>query len=69
MTTKILIGDCLDVLKTMPDESVQCCITSPPYWGLRSYIQDYKKLKKDTPDEVIAELENLGVFPVDRIGE
>jgi hypothetical protein len=33
----IHIGNVLDVLKTMPDESVHCCITSPPYWGLRDY--------------------------------
>ena len=30
-------GDCLDLLRQMPDESVNCCITSPPYWGLRDY--------------------------------
>jgi len=30
-------GDCLEVLKTLPSESVNCCITSPPYWGLRDY--------------------------------
>lgn len=30
-------GDCLDVLRTLPDESVHCCVTSPPYWGLRDY--------------------------------
>jgi len=34
----ILQGDCLDVMKTLPDASVQCCITSPPYWGLRRYL-------------------------------
>ena len=34
---RVLKGDCRDVLKTLPDESVHCCITSPPYWGLRSY--------------------------------
>ena len=38
MTTRILIGDCRDVLKTLPDESVHCCVTSPPYWALRSYL-------------------------------
>lgn len=32
-----LQGHVLDVLKTLPDESVHCCITSPPYWGLRDY--------------------------------
>ena len=34
---KILHGDCMDVLKTLPDGIVQTCITSPPYWGLRDY--------------------------------
>ena len=33
----IYCGDSLDVLKSMADESVDCCITSPPYWGLRDY--------------------------------
>jgi DNA modification methylase len=33
----ILHGDALTVLKTLPDESVHCCVTSPPYWGLRDY--------------------------------
>lgn len=30
-------GDCIELLKAMPSESVQCCVTSPPYWGLRDY--------------------------------
>lgn len=34
---KIIEGNCLTVLKTLPDCSVDCCITSPPYWGLRDY--------------------------------
>jgi DNA modification methylase len=37
MPVKIITGDCRDVLKTLPDESVHCCVTSPPYWGLRDY--------------------------------
>lgn len=45
MTTRILIGDCRDVLKTLPDQSVHCCVTSPPYWGLRAY------LPSDHPDK------------------
>ena len=36
----IVAGDCLQVLSAMPSESVHCCITSPPYWGLRSYQGD-----------------------------
>jgi len=45
MKHKIICGHVLDVLKTMPDESVDTVITSPPYWGLRSYLPD------DHPDK------------------
>ncbi|MFQ5834339.1 MAG: DNA methyltransferase [bacterium] len=34
---KITQGDCLELLKELPDESIDCVITSPPYWGLRDY--------------------------------
>ena len=37
MTSKILVGDCRETLKHLPDQSVHCVITSPPYWNLRSY--------------------------------
>ena len=37
MTVTILKGDCREVLRTLPDESVHCVVTSPPYWGLRDY--------------------------------
>lgn len=30
-------GDCIEVLRQLPERSVHCCITSPPYWGLRDY--------------------------------
>lgn len=33
--TTIYAGNCLEVLRGMPDESVHCCMTSPPYWGVR----------------------------------
>lgn len=33
----IIQGDCLEVLKTLPDNSIDCCVTSPPYYGLRDY--------------------------------
>ena len=33
----IFTGDALAVLRTLPDKSVHCCVTSPPYWGLRDY--------------------------------
>src|SRR5690242_15274025 len=31
------VGDCRELLRQLPDESVQCCVTSPPYWALRDY--------------------------------
>lgn len=34
---KIIQGDALEVLRTLPDESIDCAITSPPYWALRDY--------------------------------
>jgi len=40
LTVEIRIGDCLEHLRNMPDESVHCVITSPPYWGLRCYGVD-----------------------------
>lgn len=36
-TITLLTGDCRDLIKALPDESVQCIVTSPPYWGLRDY--------------------------------
>ena len=40
MSVRILVGDALSRLREMPDASVQCCVTSPPYWGLRAYKGD-----------------------------
>jgi site-specific DNA-methyltransferase (cytosine-N4-specific) len=37
MTTKTLIGNSAEILRNLPDGSVDCCVTSPPYWGLRDY--------------------------------
>lgn len=33
----VYIGDALKVLPTLPEETFRCCVTSPPYWGLRDY--------------------------------
>ena len=65
----ILVGHVLDVLPTLPAESVNCCVTSPPYWGLRQYLPDGVRLKTDAPPEVLAELELLGINPVDHTSE
>lgn len=40
MTPGFYVGDCLDLLAQMPDRSVHCCVTSPPYYALRSYLPD-----------------------------
>ena len=46
---EIRVGDCLDLLRAMPDGSVNCVITSPPYWGLRDYGQDGQIGLEDSP--------------------
>lgn len=37
MTFRLLVGDSFDLLASMPDDSIDCVVTSPPYWGLRDY--------------------------------
>ena len=32
---RIMVGNALDKLAELPDNSVHCCVTSPPYWGMR----------------------------------
>ena len=53
---RILQGDCLQTLKTLPDQSVHCCVTSPPYFGLRDYGQDGQIGLEQTPDEFVQKL-------------
>jgi len=53
---KLLIGDCRDRLADLPEGSVQTCITSPPYWGLRDYGVDGQIGLEETPDAFLAEL-------------
>ena len=64
MNYEIKVGDSLEVLKTMDDESVHCCVTSPPYWALRRYIVDGVVMKHDAPDWVKKEIEELGILPI-----
>ena len=52
----ILHGDVLDMLKTLDSESVHCCVTSPPYWGLRDYGVDGQLGLEKTPQEYIAKM-------------
>jgi len=53
---KILQGDCVQSLKQLADESVQCCVTSPPYFGLRDYGHDGQIGLEETPDEYVAKI-------------
>ena len=59
VTIRILQGDCRTVLKSLPDQSVHCIVTSPPYFGLRSYgvgIENGEIGCESTPDAYVAEL-------------
>ncbi len=49
MSVRILTGDCRDMLATLPDASVNCCVTSPPYFGLRDYGHDGQMGLEPTP--------------------
>ncbi len=53
---KIIEGDALQKLREMPDESVQSCITSPPYWELRDYGVEGQLGLEKTPDEFVANM-------------
>jgi DNA modification methylase len=56
MNCQLLHGDCREVLKTLPAESVNCCVTSPPYWGLRDYGVAGQIGLEPTPEAYVAEL-------------
>jgi DNA modification methylase len=53
---EIIQGDCIDGLRSLPDESVHCVVTSPPYWGLRDYGQDGQIGLEDTPEAYTARM-------------
>lgn len=50
---KIIQGDCRTVLRELEPESVQCCVTSPPYWGLRDYNHPDQIGQEKTPEEYV----------------
>lgn len=54
MTIEILQGDCRDVLGGLPDGSINCCVTSPPYFGLRDYGVEGQLGLEPTPDEFVS---------------
>lgn len=57
MNVEIKLGDCLENLRAMPDQSVHCCVTSPPYFGLRSYDETALMIDPSLSDEKRAWLE------------
>ena len=56
MAIAIHCGDCRDVLGALPSGSVHCCITSPPYFGLRDYGVAGQIGLEPTPDAFVAEM-------------
>lgn len=52
----IMVGDCVESMKSLPDKSVQTCITSPPYWGLRDYGHEKQLGMEKTPEEFVANM-------------
>lgn len=60
MENKVIIGNCLNVLPTLEAGSVQCCVTSPPYWGLRDYGHDGQIGLEKTPEEYVCKM--IAVF-------
>lgn len=56
---KIYCGNCVEVLKTFSDKSINCCITSPPYYGLRDYGVSGQIGNEDTPEQYIEKLVNV----------
>jgi DNA modification methylase len=53
MKNHLLVGDVRETLKQIADKSVHCCVTSPPYWGLRDYGNDGQLGLEPTPTEYI----------------
>jgi DNA modification methylase len=53
---QILTGDNRELLAQLPAESVQCCVTSPPYWGLRDYEHVSQIGAEPTPEQYVLNL-------------
>ena len=59
MLNQIIQGDVLEVLEILPSESIDCCITSPPYWNLRDYGIDGQLGLERTPEEYVAKMVDI----------
>jgi DNA modification methylase len=56
VSIRILTGDCLEVLRSLPDASVNCVVTSPPYYGLRDYGCEGQIGLEETPEAYVAKM-------------
>lgn len=52
----VITGDCLTTLKNMPDETINCCVTSPPYFGLRDYGHDGQIGLEESPEKFVEKM-------------
>jgi DNA modification methylase len=59
LVNEIICGDAIEILKTLESESVDCCVTSPPYWGLRDYGVEGQLGLEPTFQEYINKLCNI----------
>ena len=57
--SKVLVGDSLKILPTLDARSIQCCVTSPPYWGLRDYDHDAQIGAEDSPEDYVGNLVSI----------
>ena len=55
-TNKIYTEDCRETLKRMPEQFINCCVTSPPYYGLRDYGHEGQIGLEETPEQYVQKL-------------
>ena len=53
---QVIVGDCIESMRGMSDQSVNCCVTSPPYFGLRDYGVDGQIGLEQTPEEYVTNM-------------
>jgi DNA modification methylase len=59
MSYQILVGDCRERLKELPDQSVHCCVTSPPYFNQRDYGVEGQFGLEEKPQDYVDDLVNI----------
>ena len=57
--TAVHLGDCRAILTGLPAESVHCCVTSPPYWGLRNYGVEGQLGVEETPEAYVEKMVDI----------